>query len=158
VYETLLASGYRADMCADYKEAVRRCLVSAAEIDLIISDASVLGVEGLNTLQQAKGRLTRILLVSGNILCPHVRELRRRLEHQFLQKPFTPTELVRKIENLLTSPVDPFDVRRRTGFLDGPQAKTWPQAAMNQNGMPNRMRKAMLAYMTSGAGLALVSA
>lgn len=95
----LLASGYRVLAAATGEEAMALCEAHEGAIDLLITDMLMPGVNGaqLAKILVGQGRVTRVLFVSGYpsemIHRNHVLDL----DAAYLQKPFTPTELEKKI-------------------------------------------------------------
>ena len=78
-------------------------------IDLLFSDVVLpdLGGRELSAWVAERNRATKVLFTSGyvdeNLLTRHGLES----ETAFLQKPFTPTELARKVREVIDAPVAP---------------------------------------------------
>jgi PAS domain S-box-containing protein len=94
--EFLKSSGYTVHD-ANGAEAAMRILESRAAIDLLIADYAMPGMNGLETIRQARLRRPdlRCLLITGYAGIPSS------IEAPILRKPFTPDELAARVAELL---------------------------------------------------------
>jgi two-component system, cell cycle sensor histidine kinase and response regulator CckA len=95
--------GYTVLEAADGLEALALVSEHRASLDLVVTDVVMPGVSGHVIADRvvALSPRTRILLVSGYLGSPLVREAAGRYADSFLQKPFTPSELCLRVRELL---------------------------------------------------------
>jgi two-component system cell cycle sensor histidine kinase/response regulator CckA len=95
--EVLCENGYRVLEAGDGMEALKLSDSYAGSIDILITDVTMPRLSGLDLIRDLKPRRpgTRVLAISGwtnAVLDPGT---------PFLQKPFTPTTLLRKIDEIV---------------------------------------------------------
>jgi two-component system cell cycle sensor histidine kinase/response regulator CckA len=98
---SLEQGGYQVLIAADGMEALKIVSSHANRIDLLVTDLAMPGMNGTELAHKVKERLhgTEILFISG-----YAEELRQSGEiddSRFLQKPFTPQALGRKVREIL---------------------------------------------------------
>lgn len=103
----LQGGGYKVLQAGSPKEAERICREYSNPIDMILTDVIMPGDNGpalARRLQQVRPGI-RLMYVSGYVENPALRE--EVLDHNlpFLQKPFEPAEMLRKVRQVLDSPV-----------------------------------------------------
>jgi CheY-like chemotaxis protein len=105
--ETLLAGGYRVLEASDGASALEVARKSAVPIELLCTDGIMPGMATRELIDEFRVLFPRspVLVCSG-----HVEEelVRRRIasgEFAFLPKPFSPDELVRRVQELLAAAV-----------------------------------------------------
>jgi CheY-like chemotaxis protein len=97
---TLLGAGYTVLTCASGDEALELSASLGAPIDLLVTDVVMRGMGGrelADRLTQARPEL-KVLFVSGYTR----RQVgMRKTTHEYLEKPFTPAELWKIVEQIL---------------------------------------------------------
>jgi two-component system cell cycle sensor histidine kinase/response regulator CckA len=93
--------GYQVLIAADGMEALKIVSSHEGRIDLLVTDLAMPGMNGTELARKVKERLhgTEVLFISG-----YAEELRQSGEiddSRFLQKPFTPQALARKVREIL---------------------------------------------------------
>jgi signal transduction histidine kinase len=99
----LREAGYRVEVAADGAAALDQALEPGAEFDLVVSDVVMPRMSGLDLaehLAAAKPR-TRVLLISGHMAHPSLRDREVPGGVALLAKPFEPHELTAKVRELL---------------------------------------------------------
>ncbi|HEY3841445.1 MAG TPA: response regulator [Bryobacteraceae bacterium] len=93
--------GYRVLIAADGMEALKMISLLTAPLDLLITDLAMPGMNGIELARKVKERLhgTEILFISG--YAEDLRQSGEIEETRFLQKPFTPHALARKVREML---------------------------------------------------------
>jgi PAS domain S-box-containing protein len=98
--------GYRVLVAADVAEALKTCARHDQHIDVVVSDVVLSDGSGRTigdwVLQHRAG--TRVIYMSGYTDDAIVRHGILNPDTMFLQKPFTPAELVRKVREILSRP------------------------------------------------------
>jgi two-component system cell cycle sensor histidine kinase/response regulator CckA len=100
--QTALAhAGYRVLLAADGVEALKLIDSHSGPLDLMITDLAMPGMSGTELAVKVKDRLpsTGILYVSG--YAEDLRQSGKIEESAFLQKPFTPQALARRVREML---------------------------------------------------------
>lgn len=101
--------GYRVLVAADGEAALAEARDFAGRIDLLLSDVVMPGIHGRQLAEQllAERSALRVLFASGytddDVLLRGIRVD----EVPFLQKPFTPSQLVRRVREVLDAPIVP---------------------------------------------------
>jgi CheY-like chemotaxis protein len=107
--EVLARNGYAVLVARDGAEAVARCHTHAGEIHLMVTDVVMPGMGGPESASTVKCLRPgmKVLFMSGYAD-------RAIAEHRvldpgmpYLQKPFTPAALARKVRDVLDAPVEP---------------------------------------------------
>jgi PAS domain S-box-containing protein len=101
----LEASGYQVSEAADGEQALDLCHRMGGKIDLLITDVIMPGINGrelADTLKQQYPGL-RVLFISGYTDTAAMPDRRLGEDNAFLQKPFTPSSLAKKVRQLLDS-------------------------------------------------------
>jgi two-component system, cell cycle sensor histidine kinase and response regulator CckA len=100
VRAVLVKRGYAVLQASDGNEA--RQIAAQNTVDLLITDLVMPGISGIELTEQlyACGRITRHLIISG-FAAPHA-VAAPGARGAFLKKPFSPEDLVRTVESLLT--------------------------------------------------------
>ena len=112
VGEVLTRSGYKVFAAPNGDEAIRLLEQHLGEIDLLLTDVVMPGMSGPD-LARAAARLSpnlRVLYTSGHASEPD--EAFEDPDVAFIGKPFSPTELVSKVRDVLDTPVGTTDARR----------------------------------------------
>jgi two-component system, cell cycle sensor histidine kinase and response regulator CckA len=101
--KTLVASGYRVLSAKDGPEALAVAAREAGKIDLLLTDMVMPGMTGRELAEQltAIRPATRVLYMSGYTEDEVVRATVAVAGHAFLQKPFDPEALARKVREVL---------------------------------------------------------
>jgi DNA-binding NtrC family response regulator len=99
----LSQAGYRVLEAATGIEAERALAQDPGSIDLVVTDGAVLGNGGLELFNRLQARAPglRVLYMSGHPGEAAVREAGIDSGLPFVQKPFTPAELVRQVREAL---------------------------------------------------------
>jgi two-component system, cell cycle sensor histidine kinase and response regulator CckA len=94
-------SGYRVLLAADGVDALKLLASHTGPLDLLITDLAMPGMNGTELAVKVKERLPEIgvLYISG--YAEELRQAGKIEEHAFLQKPFTPQALARKVREIL---------------------------------------------------------
>jgi CheY-like chemotaxis protein len=99
--------GYKILPAANAEEAMNTVRSYPGEIELVVTDLSlpvINGVELAQTIRAVRPQI-KVLFMSGSVDHPHINELAADRE-SFFKKPFTPSALAHKIEELLNRPSD----------------------------------------------------
>jgi nitrogen-specific signal transduction histidine kinase len=106
VRRTLQARGYRVIEAAHGGDAVEICEEGEQAIDLLVTDVVMPVMSGPELVQRALSARPdlRVLFISGYTDRALVHQGRRSAGTEFLQKPFTPEELVNKVRHVLATP------------------------------------------------------
>jgi len=101
--QVLVAAGYSVLEAAGADDAVQVAAGHQSEIDAIVTDVVMPGRNGVELVEQLRATRprTRVLYVSGYTELGIVREGLLAAGAAFLQKPFTPEELLRKVRGVL---------------------------------------------------------
>ena len=101
--KTLVASGYRVLSAKDGPEALAVAAHEGGKIDLLLTDMVMPGMTGRELAEQltAIRPATRVLYMSGYTEDEVVRATVAVAGHAFLQKPFDPEALARKVREVL---------------------------------------------------------
>src|SRR5581483_12281704 len=101
----LTSCGYTTLEAADGREAVRVAEQHPGRIDLVVSDVVMPYLGGRQLVEQLEALRPglKVLLLSGYTDDAVVRHGVREAEYAFLQKPFTPTALARKVREVLNA-------------------------------------------------------
>jgi CheY-like chemotaxis protein len=101
--EVLQQSGYRVLIAGDGPEALRRCSEHEGRIDLLVTDVVMPGMSGSEVAERV--RLARpgikVLYMSGYTDSAVFHHGVRQGETEYLEKPFTPDILARKVRDVL---------------------------------------------------------
>jgi signal transduction histidine kinase len=100
-------AGYHVAVAGDGEQALDLALEPGAEFDLVVSDVVMPRMSGLDLaehLAAARPRI-KVLLISGHMSHPSLRDREVPLGVALLAKPFEPSELTAKIRELLGDPV-----------------------------------------------------
>jgi two-component system response regulator FlrC len=100
--ETLSAASYETVQCADGESAER--VVKAGDIDLVISDIRMPGIDGLELLKRMKAvdDAPPFIVISGHATVPEAVEAMKCGAYDLLVKPFSYRELTGLVEAALT--------------------------------------------------------
>jgi signal transduction histidine kinase/CheY-like chemotaxis protein len=101
-------AGYNVCLAADGEQALDLALEPGAEFDLVVSDVVMPRMSGLDLaehLAAAKPRI-KVLLISGHMSHPSLRDREVPLGVALLAKPFEPGDLTAKVRELLGDPVN----------------------------------------------------
>ncbi|MGH7732440.1 MAG: PAS domain S-box protein [Gemmatimonadales bacterium] len=100
---TLAANGYRVIAATDALEAVTRLAQLHTPLDLLATDVVMPGMGGRELADQVRATHpgTKILFLSGYTEDAIIRQGIYPLANAFLEKPFTPAELLRKVRSVL---------------------------------------------------------
>ena len=102
IYETLMAHGYIATATDDLQEAFKVCRDFDLPIHLIVADMSGRASLGLQQLQSGMASFVgmKVLLIIDPFDAERER-VKEGLAYPHIEKPFTPQELVQKLEDIL---------------------------------------------------------
>jgi len=103
VQEVLTPLGYKVISAASGEEALEMAAAHQDKIDLLLTDVMLPGIKGQELAKQLIGACPEInVLFMSGYLCPSMayRESAKGFE-AFLQKPFSPNALLRKMRKLL---------------------------------------------------------
>ena len=94
-------AGYRVLIAADGLEALKMISSHSGTLDLVVTDLAMPGMNGIELARKVKERLHRIeiLFISG--YAEDLKQSGEIEEARFLQKPFTPHALARKVREIL---------------------------------------------------------
>jgi signal transduction histidine kinase len=101
-------AGYNVVVAGDGEQALDLALEPGAEFDLVVSDVVMPRMSGLDLaehLAAAKPRI-KVLLISGHMSHPSLRDREVPLGVALLAKPFEPGDLTTKVRELLGDPVN----------------------------------------------------
>jgi DNA-binding response OmpR family regulator len=102
--DTLEDEGHRLDIACDGEEALQK--IAQNDFDLIILDYMMPKRTGLDVLLEVKrmsGKAnTKILILSAKSQHAEQEKMRLAGADDFMPKPFSPLELVRKVEDMLS--------------------------------------------------------
>jgi two-component system cell cycle sensor histidine kinase/response regulator CckA len=101
--EVLKPLGYEVLSAASGEEALQMAASCLDKIDLLLTDVVLPGIKGQDLAKQLTSKCPgMIVLFMSGYLCPSMahRDAGKRYE-AFIQKPFSPNELLRKIRLLL---------------------------------------------------------
>ena len=103
VCRTLEMCGHRVVASASAREALEVAACAHSPIHLLVTDAELSGANGLELAKRLRIRHpeTKVLLTSGHPYRPH---LVQGMVVSFLQKPFGPQALARKVSEILKAP------------------------------------------------------
>ena len=114
----LTDAGYYVAVARDGEQALDLALEPGAEFDLVVSDVVMPRMSGLDLAEHlvaAKPRI-KVLLISGHMSHPSLRDREVPLGVALLAKPFEPGDLTAKVRELLDDPVD--TPARSSGHVD----------------------------------------
>ena len=103
LHRALEGNGFSVFAAADGAEALRLCQQHDGTIDLVVSDIVMPGPNGLELAERIRAARpeTKFLFITGfGDQFPELRE-RIKLDANILEKPFLPSELLRKVEETL---------------------------------------------------------
>jgi two-component system cell cycle sensor histidine kinase/response regulator CckA len=102
---TLRQKGYRAEGVADGLEAIGRLTASGANFDAVLLDLNMPGANGLDVCRviRATRPTQKIMVVTGHLHPAASAEFEALGQHHFLAKPYTLTDLGRRLRQLLDS-------------------------------------------------------
>jgi PAS domain S-box-containing protein len=103
---TLLSHGYRVLEAGNGPEALEVAAGYPGEIHLLLTDVVMPGLSGRQVAERLRRRGTRVLYLSGYADDAVVRHGVIEGGANFLQKPFTPHTLARKVREVLDAPAD----------------------------------------------------
>jgi CheY-like chemotaxis protein len=101
-------AGYHVVVAGDGEQALDLALEPGAEFDLVVSDVVMPRMSGLDLaehLAAARPRI-KVLLISGHMSHPSLRDREVPLGVSLLAKPFEPGDLAAKVRELLGDPVN----------------------------------------------------
>jgi len=104
IKEILEEKGYQVLMTGDGEEALHLLKERAGEVDLVLADLVMPRMGGKDLYEKAKKRYPRIpfLFMSGYSPEAH-RDFITQAGTEYIQKPFSPTDLLRKVRQILFS-------------------------------------------------------
>jgi PAS domain S-box-containing protein len=94
-------NGYRVLMAADGVEALKQISSHQGPLDLVITDLVMPGMNGVELARRVKDRLVGIEVLYMSGYAEDMRQSGDFEERSFLQKPFTPQALARKVREVL---------------------------------------------------------
>jgi two-component system cell cycle sensor histidine kinase/response regulator CckA len=102
---TLRQKGYRVEGVADGLEAISRLTAPGAQFDAILLDLNMPGASGLDVFRviRATRPNQKVMVVTGHLHQSVSAEFEALGQHHFLAKPYTLTELGRRLRQLLDS-------------------------------------------------------
>lgn len=102
LYRVLEGDGYSVLIAADSAEALRLCEQNDGTIDLVVSEIVIHGPNGLELSERIRvfHPETKFLFITDFGDVPELRELIR-YGATIMEKPFLPSELLRKVEDIL---------------------------------------------------------
>ncbi|MGB9920872.1 MAG: response regulator [Moorellales bacterium] len=105
VRHSLEEHGYEVEEAASGEEALARVAASPEPFDLIVLDIVLPGMDGLAVLRELKdrpkSRLTPVMLLTASSSAQVVTQALKLGAVEYLVKPFTPQELIRRVEKLI---------------------------------------------------------
>ena len=103
VSSTLEFAGYQVVQASDGEEALNRFEESGGEFDMIVTDVVMPSMGGRELVQAVKRSKPgmKVLYLSGHIADDELQEEITRKGSPFLPKPFKPSELIRKVMEVL---------------------------------------------------------
>ena len=103
VARTLEAKGYRVIVAGDALEAITKLAEHPGTLDLLVTDVVMPGMGGRELADQVTGvhRTARVLFLSGYTEDTIIRHGVETETAAFLEKPFTPAELLLKVRQVL---------------------------------------------------------
>ncbi len=106
VSEVLRRRGYQVLAARDGAEAVELAEGHGDGIHLVLTDLIMPGLSGVELADALRGiwPSVKVLLMSGYGSAA-IEELTEQTDSELLEKPFTPTKLVERVQRLLESPV-----------------------------------------------------
>ncbi len=103
VADTLEDEGYELDVACDGEEALER--ITSTSYDLVILDYMMPKLTGLDVITKVRAmpdrQHTRILMLSAKNQHREQDRVKMAGANDFMSKPFSPLELVRKVEEML---------------------------------------------------------
>jgi DNA-binding response OmpR family regulator len=105
----LIGAGFIVHDASSYDEAIRAFDYHNEEIDLLLVDVSLPGRNGVELARELLRRKSdlRLLFVSGHVGAEVIRFYgMQTTDRHFLQKPFTSTALIARIQEIMQSPTD----------------------------------------------------
>ena len=116
--ETLSAAGYDTAQCADGESAER--VVKAGDIELVISDIRMPGIDGLELLKRTKAIDNELpfIVISGHATVPEAVEAMKLGAYDLLVKPFSYRELTSLVEAALSREPDAVVVDEEAEMLE----------------------------------------
>ena len=104
IKEILEEKGYQVLMTGDGEEALHLLKERAGEVDLVLADLVMPRMGGKDLYEKAKKRYPRIPFLFMSGYSPEVhRDFITQAGTEYIQKPFSPTDLLRKIRQILFS-------------------------------------------------------
>ncbi|MCR4420467.1 MAG: response regulator transcription factor [Clostridia bacterium] len=105
VRHTLQEHGYQVEEAASGEEALTTAAASPEPFDLVVLDILLPGMDGLAVLQELKSRpksrYTPVMVLTASASPPVVKQALNLGAVEYLIKPFTPQELLRRVEKLI---------------------------------------------------------
>jgi CheY-like chemotaxis protein len=99
----LKGKGYNVVTASDGEEAVRMFMLRQNDIDLVLSDMGLPKLNGYDVLKQVKriNPAVKFIIASGYIEPAEKSEILKSGARDFIQKPYVPNEMLRKIREVL---------------------------------------------------------
>jgi len=94
-------NGYRVLLAADGLEALKLISSHTGPLDLVVTDLAMPGMSGTELARKVKDRMPGIELLFISGYAEELRQSGEIDEARFLQKPFTPQSLARKVREML---------------------------------------------------------
>jgi len=94
-------NGYRVLLAADGLEALKLISSHAGPLDLVVTDLAMPGMNGTELARKVRDRMPGIELLYISGYAEELRQSGEIDEARFLQKPFTPQSLARKVREML---------------------------------------------------------